>query len=426
MSLSEHLDFKDRVDINNPGDAKVTSPAITGAEHQLLLNGIQDITKAGNKILENMGLGENKITIQDVANFIDRLGKALSAWSKDLELQEVKQEAKSTPQESKTENPKFSLKDAVEIVDGKEKPVDKLTPGNHTLKFKVDGKEREFDIYIPKGYDGKTELPMVMVFHGMSDKHPKGLMARETGMNEKADKENFIAVYPVAEPSGKGFTQKYSWNLLGDVKNSNDNLKYVQGILDITGQAEKIDKNSLAAVGFSEGGLMVNTLASKMPDKFSIIGSVGGTVLEGQKQIVPGQKPTDVFIVNNLDDKTILPYKGGGGTLSGPMGAIIGLNHLKESRPEKQVEYYTGKPSAEKPAEKLLDGKLDKYVSEDKTGKIKVTEYRVKGEHAWHGIEPGGKEGVGVKFKDFSVTEAFLKQWKRNPVIQRELVPNKK
>lgn len=406
-------------------DSSVETQPLTKSDQQARLTSIRSIAETGNEVMKRLGL-DTTISYQQAERFAGILTNTIGTIGQELMMQV------SAPKDTLKEQPQYLLKDATEIVNGQEQPAGKLTPGMHTLRFKVDGKDREFDVHIPKDYDGKKELPMVLMFHGMSDGPPRGLMATETGMNKKADADDFIAVYPLAEQSRTGLKSKYSWNLLGDAPTASDNFKYVRGILDLISQAAKVDTTALAAIGFSEGGLLVNELARKMPGKFSILGSVGGTIPERDKDALPkDQSPTNVFIVNNLEDKTMLPYAGGAGTLSGALSGryVLNLNHLPESRPDLQVAYFTGKPNSDKPVEQFADGKAEKFTYTNKENKGQVVEYRIKGQHAWHEPnEPGGMKGIGEKLriKELDLGDLFVRQWLRsNPIIKRELAPTR-
>lgn len=69
-----------------------------------------------------------------------------------------------------------------------------LAPGDHTRSLQVDGRTRSYLVHIPPKYVAVQPTPVVLVFHGALMN--ASLMARFCGLNEKSDKEGFIAVYP--------------------------------------------------------------------------------------------------------------------------------------------------------------------------------------------------------------------------------------
>lgn len=74
--------------------------------------------------------------------------------------------------------------------------VERLGPGDHTVTLKVGDLNRRYIVHVPHAFDGKTSLPVVIMFHGGGGT-ARGAM-RETGWAQKADKEGFLAVFPEA------------------------------------------------------------------------------------------------------------------------------------------------------------------------------------------------------------------------------------
>ena len=68
-----------------------------------------------------------------------------------------------------------------------------LTPGDHTRTLQHDGRTRSYIVHIPPKYDAKQPTPVVLAFYGGGNAEQ---MVRFCGLNEKADKEGFIVVYP--------------------------------------------------------------------------------------------------------------------------------------------------------------------------------------------------------------------------------------
>ena len=72
----------------------------------------------------------------------------------------------------------------------------------------VDGRTRSYRLHLPPGYDARTPLPLVINLHGGGGRAQAA--ERMSGMNAKADKENFIAVYP--NGSGRFGDRLLTWN----------------------------------------------------------------------------------------------------------------------------------------------------------------------------------------------------------------------
>ena len=56
------------------------------------------------------------------------------------------------------------------------------------------GIEREYIIHIPSSYTNKSEVPLLLCFHGYSSS--ANIIMTYSGFNELSEKEGFIVVYP--------------------------------------------------------------------------------------------------------------------------------------------------------------------------------------------------------------------------------------
>src|SRR4051812_23112435 len=83
-------------------------------------------------------------------------------------------------------------------------------PGDFTRTLTVGGLERTYLVHVPKSYDGSRPFPVVLVFHGGGSNAKQWVPF--CGLNDTADKNGFIAVYP----NGTGKTiqgyEIFGWN----------------------------------------------------------------------------------------------------------------------------------------------------------------------------------------------------------------------
>jgi polyhydroxybutyrate depolymerase len=79
-----------------------------------------------------------------------------------------------------------------------------LAPGDHTRNLKVDGRSRTYLVHVATKVEQPT--PIVLSFHGGGSNAEQTV--RFCGLNEKADKEGFIVVYP----GGTGYLNMLTWN----------------------------------------------------------------------------------------------------------------------------------------------------------------------------------------------------------------------
>src|SRR5262245_45014040 len=93
-----------------------------------------------------------------------------------------------------------------------------LGPGDHTRTVLVEKRERSAIVHVPPSYDRRKPMPVVLVYHGAS-MNAKAMIYL-TDLNETADKEGFIAVYP----NGTGIGDFLVWNAGGQTLNLTDDV----------------------------------------------------------------------------------------------------------------------------------------------------------------------------------------------------------
>ena len=128
------------------------------------------------------------------------------------------------------------------------------------------------------------------------------------GLNEKADKEGFIAVYP----NGTGrLEQMLTWNggnCCGYAMwNNVDDVGFTRALLDDLAKVANVDAKRVFATGMSNGGIMCYRLASELSDRIAAIAPVSGTM--GTATCNP-KRPVSVMHFHGTDDE-FLPFKGG-------------------------------------------------------------------------------------------------------------------
>ena len=162
----------------------------------------------------------------------------------------------------------------------------KMSPGDHTLDLTHSGLKRHYVVHVPPGYDGKTPVPVVIMFHGGGGK-ARGAM-QETGWSAKADKENFLAVYPEGVPRdptrrGSFVANPQSWNdgsarsILAAAQQNIDDVGFVNAMLDDLGTKFRIDPRRLYATGFSNGASMAFRAGRELSARLAAIAPVAGS-----------------------------------------------------------------------------------------------------------------------------------------------------
>jgi polyhydroxybutyrate depolymerase len=186
--------------------------------------------------------------------------------------------------------------------------ADPLGPGDHTRPLEHGGRTRTYIAHVPPKYDSKQPTPVVLAFHGGGSNAEQ--MVRFCGLNEKADKESFIVVYP----NGTGRLERMlTWNggncCAYAMLNNVDDVGFTRSLLDDLEAVVNVDAKRVFATGISNGGIMSYRLASELSDRIAAIAPVAGTM--GTAACNP-KRPVPVLHFHGTDDE-YLPFKGGKG-----------------------------------------------------------------------------------------------------------------
>jgi polyhydroxybutyrate depolymerase len=132
-----------------------------------------------------------------------------------------------------------------------------------TQTMRVAGVNRNYILHAPAGL---SNPPLVFVIHGfnMTGQQEVNL----TRMNQVADREKFIVVYPNALPNN---SNQQSWDMSGP-----DDFAFLLAIIDSVDAKHDIDRNRVFASGFSQGGFLSFQLGCRYAEVFAAIAPVSG------------------------------------------------------------------------------------------------------------------------------------------------------
>ena len=125
-----------------------------------------------------------------------------------------------------------------------------VSPGYHKgLMFVHDGIERQYDLYVPAGYDGSTSVPLILDAHGW--RYSSTSQKLLSGFDRIADAENLLVVYP----QGTG----NSWNIESKCcppasNDGIDDLVFMLALIATIKSEANIDSSRIYATGYSLGG----------------------------------------------------------------------------------------------------------------------------------------------------------------------------
>jgi polyhydroxybutyrate depolymerase len=152
-----------------------------------------------------------------------------------------------------------------------------MVPGDYGRKIKTGGRERFYEIHVPRSYDKSKPTPVVLGFHGGGG-YP-GAVRHQSGMDKVSDREGFLVVYPAG--TGRLFDDRLLvWNDGRPAKDSSankvDDVAFVAALLDDLAKFFNVDAKRVYSTGISNGALMSYRLAQQLSDRIAAIGPVSG------------------------------------------------------------------------------------------------------------------------------------------------------
>ena len=169
----------------------------------------------------------------------------------------------------------------------------------------VDGVERKYALYIPGAPAGRDRTSLVIVLHGAFGYG--GIISDYTGINERAERSDFIAAYP--ESFGPYWNDGRVDPGSFAYRKNIDDVHFISGLIDAVVSEYPVDPARVYAVGFSNGGMMVHRLAIEIPEKLAAAASVAGSLPRQLLFSRPGAA-VPVIMFHGTDDRTV-PWRGG-------------------------------------------------------------------------------------------------------------------
>ncbi len=170
---------------------------------------------------------------------------------------------------------------AISAADSLSRVDTSITPEGHFADLtlpKVSGvvrRRRDYRVYLPAGYDGKTALPMVMVLHGCKQNNIE--METITGFDRIADREGFIVVYPyITSHTGMRSRNCWGWWLSRQRVRDTGEVGDLHQIVLAVSRDYAVDSNRLHVCGLSAGAAMSVVALATYSDIWKSGASVAG------------------------------------------------------------------------------------------------------------------------------------------------------
>jgi polyhydroxybutyrate depolymerase len=213
--------------------------------------------------------------------------------------------------------------------------IPSLGPGDYFRFIYFDGNIRSYRMHIPPSYVDGDPMPLVFVLHGSGAGANALSTQASSDMDEKADEEGFITVYPNGEllllsryfkhPIARFWDisliikRSREWNRWDD--NNFDDVGFIGKLISHLDQKLNVDSSRIYVTGVSAGGMMSHRLGAELSDRIAAIapiaGSIGGLgyLPEKDDTLSPYIPPSPtssipVIIFHGMKDKSV-PYDGG-------------------------------------------------------------------------------------------------------------------
>lgn len=281
-------------------------------------------------------------------------------------------------------------------------------PGDHYESITVDGLKRTYLLHIPKNFDGKKSLPLLLSLHGGFGN--ASYQSSKTGISDLSDKENFIVAYPEA------YKNYGHWND-GRGLSKADDVKFVSTLIDNLVKRLSADPKRVYACGVSNGGIMSYRLGLELSGKIAAIVSVAGS----QASLLPLGRP-DCFVpfmeIHGTAD-TLVPWKGGKAGVGGTVLSVEeSLRRWTIFNNASSIPTVTDLPHKD-PKDKTRVARLE---YKDVSGKTMVSLIKITGGgHGW----PRGDKTDGGMTKDIDATQEvwnFLKNYTKSDTNGRKIL----
>jgi polyhydroxybutyrate depolymerase len=180
-------------------------------------------------------------------------------------------------------------------------------PGNYRRHLGFDGRQRFYDLHVPPSYSDRTQMPVVLVFHGGAGNPLQ--QRHDSVMDPGADAYGFIVAYPAG--TGRLQTRMLTYNAgvcCGYAKqNSVDDVGFTDAVIKDLSTLFNIDKARVYATGFSNGAFMTYRLACELSRQIAAVAPVSGTL--GIDRCNPA-RPVPIIHFHGRQDPNAV-YEGG-------------------------------------------------------------------------------------------------------------------
>jgi poly(3-hydroxybutyrate) depolymerase len=190
---------------------------------------------------------------------------------------------------------------------GDKKPIPKVE--KKTYEFKDAGKDMEYALFVPSGYDKEKKSPLIIALHGLGG-NPQQFM-RTRGLTEQAEKRGYIVAAPMGynERGWYGQTMRFG-KKDGDPANLAElSEKDVMNVLGVVKKEYSIDPDRVYLMGHSMGGGGTWFLGIKHADEWAALAPIAPAIFSKRPDELEKIKGMPVILVQG-DKDVLVPVAG--------------------------------------------------------------------------------------------------------------------
>lgn len=290
-----------------------------------------------------------------------------------------------------------------------------------TVSLTVAGMERHALVHLPAGRDGKTPLPLVLMFHGNGGT-PVNVVI-ETGWGAKSDAAGFIVAFPEATRPDMTQPAKFgrnnpAWNDGSGRFHAGErdiaDVAFIAALLDHLETKFPVDRRRVFATGFSNGASMTFRVGLELSARLAAIAPVSGALWIDEPTAA---RPVSLLYITG-DADPINPMNGGAPKMASGSGFKGVPEKAKPPVRENTAKWVKllGCETEAKPLPSSLEG-VTTVVHSGGRGGSEVIFTTIAGHgHIW----PGGKNLlpafiVGQATSRLNATDAIWDFFARHP-----------
>ncbi len=147
-----------------------------------------------------------------------------------------------------------------------ERHIDDPRIQHRSYEFPATGETIPYALFVPSGYDGNRETPLIVSLHGLGRSHD-WLMGYH-GLLDQAEVNGYIVVTPL------GYIRRgwYGSRAIDDIQDAEYSEQDVMNVLQLLRDEFNVDNNRIYLWGHSMGGAGTYHIAAKYPDLFAGLG----------------------------------------------------------------------------------------------------------------------------------------------------------